>query len=114
MGQFGQVKGQPAPNAGHRYRVEPLTAAEISLILGQCSMRAPTGVRNRALLTMLYRSGLRINEALTLKASDVNLAKHSIRVLDPKAGVAQTRGFHPSADDTLAALARHPQAARAP
>jgi integrase/recombinase XerD len=102
MGHFGQVKGQAAPNAGQHYRAEPLTLAEVGLILAQCSTRAPTGIRNRALLTLLYRSGLRISEALALKASDVNLAKHSIRLLDPKAGEAQTRGFHPSADDALA------------
>jgi integrase/recombinase XerD len=110
MGSFGQVKGEPAPNAGQHYRAEPLTPAEVGLILAQCSTRAPTGIRNKALLTLLYRSGLRISEAVgdprrgipPLKASDVNVAKHSIRLLDPKASEAQTRGFHPSADDALA------------
>ena len=63
---------------------------------------APTGIRNRALLTMLYRSGLRVSEALALRVSDVNLAAHTVRVLHGKGGKAATCGFHPSATDALA------------
>jgi site-specific recombinase XerD len=54
------------------------------------------------MLTLLYRSGLRVSEILSLRPADVDLAKHSIRLLDTKSGKAQTRGFHPSADDALA------------
>lgn len=81
---------------------EPLTASEVSAIIGACSASSRTGIRNRALLTLLYRSGLRISEALEARPSDVNLADHSIRLLDTKSGKPQTRGFHPSADDALA------------
>jgi integrase/recombinase XerD len=99
--QFGQQTGQPAPNAGKKYPAEPLSPAEVAAIIGECSRRAPTGIRNRALLTVLYRSGLRVSEVLALRPSDVDLARHSIRLLDTKSGYAQTRGFHPSADDAL-------------
>lgn len=34
---------------------------------------APTGIRNRALIMLLYRSGLRISEALSLKPSDIDM-----------------------------------------
>jgi integrase len=80
---------------------EPLTPAEVARVIGACSRRAPTGIRNRALITLLYRSGLRISEALALRPADVNLDKHSLRLLDTKSGEPQTRGFHPSADDAL-------------
>src|SRR5487761_1149242 len=100
-GSFGQQAGTPPPNKGKTYRAEPLTPAEVQALIGQCSRRAPTGVRNRALLTLLYRSGLRVSEILALRPSDVDLAKHSIRLLDTKSGKAQTRGFHPSAEDAL-------------
>lgn len=99
---FGQVAGTPAPNAGRKYPAEPLTPSEVQSLLAQCSRRAPTGIRNRALLTLLYRSGLRVSEVLSLRPSDVDLSKHTIRLLDTKSGHAQTRGFHPSADDALA------------
>src|SRR5579872_5960361 len=87
---------------GRTFPAEVLTPGEVSAIISKCSMRAPTGIRNRALLTLLYRSGLRISEALALKPSDVNLARHSVRVLHGKGNKATTRGFHPTADDALA------------
>ena len=67
-----------------------------------CSTWAPSGIRNRALLTLLYRSGLRISEALALRPVDIDLEKHTIRVLHGKGNKATTRGFHPSATDALA------------
>lgn len=91
-----------APNAGMDLPAEPMTSAEVAAIIGACSAKARTGIRNRALLTLLYRSGLRISEALALRPSDVDLKHHTLRLLDTKSGKAQTRGFHPSADDALA------------
>jgi site-specific recombinase XerD len=91
-----------------------LEPGEVALLIGACSRRAPTGIRNRALLTLLYRSGLRVSEVLMLRPGDVNLDKHSLRLVAggeasqragqslTKSGDAQTRGFHPSADDALA------------
>jgi integrase/recombinase XerD len=101
-GRFGQEPGRPAPNKGIRYPAEPLTPGEVAAITGQCSARAPTGIRNRALLALLYRSGLRVSEVLALRPADVDMARHSIRLLDTKSGRPQTRGFHPTADDALA------------
>jgi integrase len=51
---------------------------------------------------MLYRSGLRISEALALRPVDVDVARHAARILHGKGDKATTRGFHPSADDALA------------
>lgn len=90
------------PNKGKKYPAEPLAPAEVEAMIGQCSRRAPTGIRNRAMITLLYRSGLRVSEVLALRPSDVDLDKHTLRLLDSKSGHAQTRGFHPSADDALA------------
>jgi len=70
-------------------------------LLGQCSRRSRAGIRNRAMLTLLYRSGLRISELLALKPADIDLDAHSIRVLHGKGNKATVRGFHPSADDAL-------------
>jgi len=91
--------GRPEPKT--HWDVEPLTPAEVTAILAQCSKRAPTGIRNRALLMLLYRSGLRITEALTLKPSNVNLDDHTLRVHHGKGDKATVRGFHPSAGDAL-------------
>lgn len=98
----GSPKGHAAPNKGRRFPAEPLTPAEVAAIIGGCSTSAPTGIRNRALLTLFYRSGLRVSEALALKPSDISVAAHTVRVLHGKGDKATTRGFHPSADDALA------------
>jgi site-specific recombinase XerD len=91
-----------SPLAGRRFPPELLTPDEVAAMLSKCSMRAPTGIRNRAMLMLLYRSGLRISELLALKPADVDLAKHTVRVLHGKGDKATTRGFHPSATDALA------------
>jgi site-specific recombinase XerD len=99
---FGHQAGQLATNAGRKFPAEVLTTAEAGALISACSHRSPTGIRNRALIWLLYRSGLRISEALALRPADVDLARHSARVLHGKGGKATTRGFHPSADDALA------------
>lgn len=98
---FGHQKGQPATNKDRKFAAEPLTPDEVHALIRQCSARSATGIRNRAMLTLLYYSGLRVSEVLAVRAPDVNFAKHSIRLLDTKAGSAQTRGFHSSADDAV-------------
>jgi len=86
---------------GRTFPPEPLTPDEVAAILSRCSLRAPTGIRNRALFMLLARSGLRISEALALRAADVDFAAHSVRVLHGKGDMATVRGFHPSADVAL-------------
>ena len=62
------------------FPVEILTDDEVRRLLNACSC-GPTGVRNRALIATLYRSGLRINEALDLFPKDIDREEGSIRIL---------------------------------
>ena len=73
---------------GPRRRLPPeiLTDAEVCALMRVCSRHAPTGLRNRALIALLYRAGLRINEALSLYPKDLELAGGSVRVLNGKGG----------------------------
>lgn len=91
-----------APNKGKRYPPEVLTPAEVAAIMATCSANAPTGIRNRAIITLLYRSGLRVSELVALRPADVDLRRRTLRVLHGKGDKATVRGFHPSADDALA------------
>jgi site-specific recombinase XerD len=84
-----------------RYPAQTLTKDEVDYIIGQCSSVSFTGIRNRALIKLMYRSGLRVSEALTLVPSSLNRADRSIRVLHGKGNVASTRYWYPSADDAL-------------
>jgi len=62
-----------------------------------CGRHAPTGLRNRALIALLYRTGLRINEALSLYPKDLELTDGSVRVLNGKGGRSRTVGLDPGA-----------------
>ena len=57
---------------GSKLDADLLTAAEIERLMRQCSSRAPTGVRNRALIAVCWRCGLRIGEALAVKDFDAD------------------------------------------
>lgn len=79
-----------------RYPAQVLTDAEVRLLMRACGRR-PTGVRGRALLAVLYRSGLRVSEALALRPHDLDLAECCIRVLHGKGDKARTVGIDPGA-----------------
>ncbi len=81
----------------HRPPPEVLTEDEIRLLLRACSVKAPTGVRNRALIVVLYRGGLRLGEALALKPMDLDLIEGTVRVLGGKGDRARTVGLDPDA-----------------
>jgi len=73
-----------------KYPAELLTPVEVAALLRQCSTTAPTGIRNRALITVMYRAGLRVDEMRALKVSDVNPANGTIRVLHGKGDKSRT------------------------
>ncbi len=76
---------------------EVLTNDEICALMRACGRHAPTGLRNRALIALLYRTGLRINEALSLYPKDLELTDGSVRVLHGKGGRSRTVGLDPGA-----------------
>ncbi len=84
---------QKAPsNKGRKLPPEVLTADEVRALMDACSKRAPTGIRNRALIVLLYRGLLRIDEALSLKPKDLNRAAGTVRVLHGKGDKSRTVG----------------------
>ena len=62
-------------------------------MLAAASPRSASGVRNRALVAVLYRGGLRLGEALALRVADVDLEAGSVRVLRGKGAKARTVGL---------------------
>ncbi len=55
----------------------------------------PVGARTRALIALLYRSGLRISEALALRPKDLDAEAGTVRVLRGKGGKSRTVGMDP-------------------
>lgn len=80
-----------------KYPAEILDKSEIDRLIMAPRATCPTGIRNRALLVMLYRSGLRISEALALKPGDLDAENGTIRVLHGKGDKARTAGMDPTA-----------------
>ena len=80
-------------NKGKKFPAEVLTDDEVQRLMRVCSSRAPTGIRNRALIVTLYRGGLRISEALSLMPKDLNRKAGTIRVLRGKGAKARTIGL---------------------
>lgn len=84
-------------NKGRTLPPEPLTPQEALSLLSACSAVAPTGIRNRALLVLLWRGGLRVSEALALMPKDVDPTRGTVRVLRGKGHKARTVGLDPTA-----------------
>lgn len=84
-------------NAGLQFPPEPLSAAEVRALLLACAEHTDTGKRNRAMLTVMWRAGLRCAEVLALRVSDIDPARGTVRVLRGKGRKARTVGIDPDA-----------------
>ncbi len=79
------------------------TDNEVRALIAACSNRAPTGIRNRALIAVMWRCGLRIAEALALEVRDVDVDVGTLRVRHGKGDRSRTLGLD---TQTTALLAR--------
>lgn len=85
-------RGRKPPNFGKTYPAEPLTADEVQAILDVCEPTA-TGRRNRGLFVLLWRSGVRISEALALEPRDLNPEAFTVHVRHGKGNKARVIGM---------------------
>lgn len=85
-----------------KFPIEILTPAECNALLRACSRRGPTGARNRALIVVLWRGGLRCAEAMDLLPKDLDDRQGTIRVLHGKGDRSRTVGLDDQAWATVA------------
>jgi len=97
------TRSSSSSSGSRRRPPEVLSEAEAIALLKACSSRAPTGVRNRALIAVLWRCGLRISEALSLELRDVDLNAGTVRVRHGKGDRSRTVGLD---EQTTALLTR--------
>ena len=62
---------------------EILTMGEVAALLEQANGDSPKEIRDKAMLELLYATGIRVTELISLKVSDVNLPMHFIMCRDP-------------------------------
>ena len=58
-----------------------LTFDEVILLLNSISADSEMNIRNKAMLELLYATGLRVSELVNLKASDINLQDCFVRII---------------------------------
>lgn len=93
----GHHRGRTPANKGNTYPAEVFTPDEARRLLVQCSATSSTGTRYRALITVMYRAGLRCSEALSLQPKDVDLCAGSITVPHGKGDRRRAVGIDPGA-----------------
>jgi site-specific recombinase XerD len=93
----GYRKGQRPPNHGQKFPAEILTPAEVARLMDACPRRGPSGIRNRALIVVLWRGGLRTQEALDLELRDVDRDAGTLTVRHGKGNRRRVVGFDPAA-----------------
>lgn len=90
------------PRAG-RTLPDTLDRAEVSALLDAPRTDDPLGIRDRALLELLYASGLRVSEALGLDRQDLSTETESVRVT----GKGDRQRIVPVGEIALAALSEY-------
>ena len=90
----GYLAGRRPRNKGLRYPPDPPPVEEIVAVM-RAAGDGVHGARMRALIVLLWRAGLRINEALTLTEHDLEPSAGSVLVRHGKGGRRREVGMDP-------------------
>lgn len=108
----GRRKDDPTANIESPKLDRPLpytlSEAEVEVLLAAADTSAAVGLRDRAMLELLYASGLRVSELVSLDADQVNLSHGVVRVL----GKGNKERLVPVGDEAVSWLQRYCQEAR--
>ena len=85
LGETGALKQNPfsglsAPRIA-RYHPPYLSPGEVAQIIETTDTKTPAGRRDRAMLELLYGSGLRVSELLNLRTSEIEFEAGFLRIL---------------------------------
>lgn len=100
IAENGKVPPRRRPNRTLRSR-EYLTPDEVERLLSAAGQRGRHGARDRTLLLLMFRHGLRVSEAVSLRWDQVDLKAGLLHVQRLKHGVPST---HPLRGPELRAL----------
>lgn len=79
------IEQDPTENieSNRRQRKLPnvMTLVEVDILLSQPHKKTPAGLRDKAMLELLYATGIRVSELIGLNTSDINTGERYIRCL---------------------------------
>lgn len=78
-----------------------LTAKQVREIIDQPNKRVPTGLRNKAILSLVWDSGARVSDITNLKPGNLNISKKEIIIKNGKGGVDRILSFSEYTQDLL-------------
>ena len=85
-----------------------LSEADVEALLGAPAVGEPRGLRDRAMLELLYASGLRVSELVNLRMAEVSLDMGVVRVT----GKGAKERLVPLGEEAVNWLARYLEAGR--
>ena len=97
------------PRDERRLPRHPLSVTEVESVLAQADLTTPHGLRNRAILELLYSTGLRRDESLGLEFTDIDRERRTLLV---RRGKGLKDRFVPIGERALAWLDKYLAEAR--
>jgi integrase/recombinase XerD len=74
----GNIQGDPSerikPPKVHKKAPQIIEEALVDELLNQPDLKTSKGIRDKAILELLYATGLKVTELITIKVTDINLA----------------------------------------
>ncbi len=108
----GKIQTDPSLNIDSpklsRHLPESLTEADVETLLNAPDTKHPLGLRDRTMLEVLYASGLRVSELVSLKNSQVSQDMSVVRIM----GKGNKERLAPLGEESLAWLNRYAKHAR--
>ncbi|MDP1788282.1 site-specific tyrosine recombinase XerD [Nitrosomonas sp.] len=108
----GKITTDPSLNIDtpklQRSLPDSLTETEVDLLLSAPDLKHPLGLRDRAMLEVLYASGLRVSELINLRYSQVSMDMGVLRVM----GKGRKERLAPLGEESLEWLSRYTKEAR--
>jgi integrase/recombinase XerD len=86
---------KPSSKKPHHQKGTYFDQPEISRLLAACPS-STSGIRNRALLAVLFGAGLRISEGLAIKKADIDFKKYLVAIHNGKGGRSRTVALMPN------------------
>ncbi len=106
----GQIQSNPAKDMetprAEKHLPATISAEEVDRLLAAPAGDAPAAQRDRAMLELLYATGLRVSELVNLDVSDVNLNEGTVRCMG-KGKKERVLPVYDRAREALAAYVNH-------